>query len=156
MPKGVYDHRVCYKHGQSKSPVYRVWLHMRDRCYNPHHKQWKDYGGRGIKICSRWADFEAFAEDMGLHPGKGWSIERINNDGDYEPHNCQWATRKIQQRNRRTTILTATDIREMRQRYVRGINQLFPGNRRELAEEFGISYGYFHNVITGNMGWADV
>jgi hypothetical protein len=77
---------------------------MIKRCTKPSSPKWNDYGGRGIKVCDRWLnDFAAFAADMGDRPGPGsvYSIDRINNDGNYEPGNCRWATMKIQSNNRR-------------------------------------------------------
>jgi len=89
-------------HGLSHQvPEYRVWLAMRERCTNPNNRCYADYGGRGIQVCSRWNDFAAFYEDMGSRPGLGWSIDRIDNDGNYEPGNCRWATASQQRRNRR-------------------------------------------------------
>jgi hypothetical protein len=77
---------------------------MKDRCYNKNNKYYKDYGGRGIKVCDRWLDkergFENFLEDMGVRP-IGKSINKINNNGNYEPNNCNWATRKEQSNNTR-------------------------------------------------------
>lgn len=74
---------------------------MHVRCRDPHAKSFADYGGRGIRVCDRWADFANFYADMGPRPSAAHSIERVNNDGDYEPSNCIWATREVQARNRR-------------------------------------------------------
>ncbi len=89
-------------HGLAGQKVYWAWAAMIQRCSNPNHPSFKDYGERGIKVCERWANsFEAFFADMG-HPPKGMSLERIENDGIYCKANCKWASRKEQQNNRRT------------------------------------------------------
>jgi len=82
---------------------------MLRRCHNPKHKNFKDYGGRGITICDRWLNsYEAFLEDMGEKP-KGLSLERENNNGNYEPGNCKWATRTEQNNNKRNNIKIVLD-----------------------------------------------
>jgi hypothetical protein len=87
-------------HGQEGTLVYKAWVMMRQRCNNPKNSAFHYYGGRGIKVCARWGSFPNFIDDMGERP-KGMSLERKNNDGDYEPENCTWATAAEQSKNRR-------------------------------------------------------
>lgn len=89
-----------YKHGMTHSPEFLVWKGMLTRCANPNGEHWDRYGGRGIIVCERWASsFEAFFKDVGPRPSPRHSIERKDNDGNYEPSNCIWATRTVQVRN---------------------------------------------------------
>lgn len=93
-------------HGRSKiaDKTYKSWEAMKARCFNPKHREYGLYGGRGITVCSRWKEsFEIFLADMGERP-KGHSIDRIDYNGNYEPSNCRWATIKVQSRNRRNNL----------------------------------------------------
>lgn len=87
------------RHGQSTSAVYKRWRGMIDRCFNPSTANYKYYGGRGISVCDRWQKFENFLADMG-EPPPGLTLDRINNNGNYEPDNCRWATWFEQARNK--------------------------------------------------------
>ena len=121
------------RHGHARhgrvTRTYKTWLGMKDRCNNPNNRAYGNYGGRGITVCERWRGengFENFLEDMGTKP-KGLSLDRIDNNGNYEPGNCRWATSKQQARN-----------------YRRNHNITFRGQTktlREWSEETGINYG---------------
>ncbi len=87
----------------SQTSSYNVWGGMMRRCFNPKDKKFPIYGGRGITVCEKWQAFQGFYEDMGERP-EGMSLDRINNDGDYEPTNCRWATPTEQAQNRSNNV----------------------------------------------------
>ena len=108
-------------HGQTKSRTWKSWSCMRERCMNPNAHGYSLYGARGIKICSRWDRFESFLVDMGERPD-GFTIDRIDTDGNYEPGNCRWASWKQQNNNKRN-------------------NRRFNGKTAaEIADELGTNY----------------
>lgn len=122
------------KHGLIDHPVYYTWRAMRHRCNLETDPNYHSYGGRGIKVCDRWnGSFQEFWNDMGRQWRAGTSIERINNDGDYEPGNCKWATPLEQARNRRTARVINTP--------------LGPMSVTDAAEAFGLK----RNTITARL-----
>lgn len=90
-------------------PLFNTWGSMRQRCLNPKHKDFHRYGGRGIKVCERWAHIANFVQDVGEKPSPKHTLDRIDNDGDYEPGNVRWATPAEQSRNRSTTLIIVVD-----------------------------------------------
>ena len=114
---------------------------MIQRCTNPNYEHFVDYGKRGIIVCEKWYKFEAFLSDMGLKPSQKYSIERINNDGNYEPDNCKWATQVEQGRNQR--------INKNNTSGVRGVHWNKKASKwavRIKTSERYLHIGYFNNI----------
>lgn len=114
--KSESTRKTHYKHGHTANYEYTreyiAWCGMLSRCYNKNDKGYHNYGGRGISVCDRWrGSFKSFFADVGERPVGDYSLDRINNDGDYEPSNVRWATRRQQSRNRRDTRLITIDGR---------------------------------------------
>lgn len=100
-------------HGMSRHPAFAVWRSMQDRCRLPAHQAWKNYGGRGISVCTEWDCFENFWRDMGPSYVSGLTLDRRNNNGGYSKSNCRWVTYETQANNRRGNILILTPKGEM-------------------------------------------
>ena len=98
---GCLSKEIRKTHNMSNDPEYKVWASMIQRCSNPNSRSAKNYLERGIKVCERWHSFENFFEDMGKRPEPKYTLERVDNDGDYQPDNCMWADRSAQSINQR-------------------------------------------------------
>lgn len=111
--------------------LYRVWVSLRNRCSNPKNADWHKYGGRGISVCDRWQNsFDAFIADMGPRP-PGYSIDRRDNNGNYERSNCRWATPRQQSENRRAQKRSATGLSGVRWHQGNGAFQAYIRSQRK-------------------------
>lgn len=127
------------KHGMAETTEFRVWTDMRRRCHDPRRPDYKNYGARGIVVCDEWREsFEAFYRDMGPRP-EGTTLDRMNNSGPYEKKNCVWATRKVQERNKRTSRIVEVEGRRM--------------TVAEACEVFGIKKATAENRLN-RLGWS--
>lgn len=143
--KEMSEHPVRLRHGFSDRPEYYIWVSMIQRCTNPKARYYTNYGGRGITVCKRWFTFDNFIADMGPRPSGTYpsgrtiyTIERTDNDGNYTPKNCVWATYKQQARNR-TSARMITHAGETLQLSV-------------WVEKLGLKYGVVHCRLA--RGWS--
>lgn len=120
------------------TPEYKAWSMMLQRCENPKAHAFEEYGGRGIAVCERWHDFNLFIADMGLRPSAAHSLDRQNNDGNYCPENCRWATAKEQQNNRRVNRMITFEGQTK--------------NLQQWAESLGMSKVTLHARL--RKGWT--
>jgi hypothetical protein len=130
-------------HGLSHRPGYKRWKLMIARCTDVTSDDWNNYGGRGIKVCERWLRFENFLEDMG-DPPEGMTLDRKDNDGNYEPGNCRWATPLEQASNRRdkyTSIIDADGVRALRARYDAG------EDIKAIAANTGYDFRFVRRIV---------
>lgn len=136
--------KTFLKHGLSQTSEYKIWQRVVLCCRSEEFRDYCRYGGRGVDVCSRWVDgeaeksgFECFYQDMGPRPSKKHSIDRIDNDGDYEPGNCRWATPKQQMRNRGVTKYLT----------VRGVRK----SLADWADDLGVKYDALYARV--RRGW---
>lgn len=139
---GCLQREIATKHGHNtlkgSSTEYNSWHKMKQRCLNPNDKRYHDYGGRGIKICEHWMDFDNFLEDMGKKPSPKHTIDRIDVNGDYEPSNCRWSDDFEQQANTRTPKNNKTGVKgvsfdKSRRKY---LAQMMYRGKRVLFERY--------------------
>lgn len=128
-----------YTVGGKHHPTYKTWRGIRKRCFMPCDARYPRYGGRGITLCERWMNFENFLADMGIKPSPAHSIERIDNDGNYTPENCKWATSGEQCRNRRSNIWLELN------------------GERMVSEDWAIRLGINGSTLRARVkaGWSD-
>lgn len=137
------------KHSHFGTPTYQSWGSMIQRCTNPNTRAYKNYGGRGITVCSDWLDFTVFLRDMGERP-IGMSLDRIDPDGDYTPDNCRWASAATQARNQRRKRLTYEQAQQIRVMYLQGAGP------KHISEALGVTANQVGSVIyLGNVHSPD-
>jgi hypothetical protein len=136
-------------HGRRWEPEYYSWYSMKTRCGNPNHNDYPNWGGRGITYDPRWEDFNKFFADMGPSPGKGYCLERKDNEGDYCKDNCVWGLKSHQPRNQRTTKLSMEKAISIRIKYASG-----GYTYKELAQIYGVGESMIWSIVK-NHSWKE-
>lgn len=142
----IKGHTMHLKHGLAHTSTHQAWNHARQRCTNPNDASYRIYGARGIIVCDRWQLFDNFLADMGPAPA-GMTLERKDNDGDYEPGNCVWAPRQAQNRNKRYpwNKITLADAKAIKASAEQGT---------VLAVRYGVSRSTI-SAIRHERNWKD-
>lgn len=143
---GCYRRDLPTKHGEAsghrKTKEYVAWTHAKARCHNPKHPYYQWYGARGISMCPEWReDYSKFLADMGPRP-EGCSLDRVNNDGNYEPGNCRWVSMKEQSRNKRSNIVITFEGQEM--------------IASDWEKKFGVRKDYISKRLRNGMNMKDI
>jgi hypothetical protein len=140
--------RVHHSHGMCGQGIYIIWGNIVQRCFNPKNTHYDRYGGRGITMCDEWRNsFPAFLKSIGTRPGPDYEIDRIDNDGNYEPGNCRWVTHARNVRNSSVTKLDENRVREIRASNL---------SRKELALIYGVARDTIGEIRSGRRNWRDV
>lgn len=138
------------RHGMCYTTIYKKWASIKDRCYNPNNRKYKNYGGRGIIVCDRWLNsFSNFYEDVGDIPFKKAHLDRKENDGNYEPGNCRWVTLAENNRNKRNNVVNWFTVR-----FVRRLHKLHKFTNKELTKIYNISMSALKHIIY-NQQWVE-
>jgi hypothetical protein len=141
-----------FKHGEAyrgmETSEYKSWRAMKNRCYQPSHRKFKNYGDKGIKVCERWHDYNNFIADMGKKPTVNHTIGRLDHSKDYELTNCEWQTRTKQARTSQHTKITLVIAREIRMMYNKGYSL------RDLAGEFNLHHSTIQQITSGKT-WKE-
>ena len=133
-----------FKHGYSKTRIHNIWILMHQRCSNPKATSYNYYGGRGVTVCLRWHNFMLFLADVGEPPTPKHTLDRIDNNGDYEPNNVRWITRSKQMQNTSVNKLTEQDTIDICEAYLKGNT-----THRDLAKRYNVSHTLIRYIIKG-------